>query len=51
MAMALTKRLILAERRRKVLAHAALIDEARIAVTASTEFSDVVKRHDGAGRM
>ena len=51
MAMSLTKRLILAERRRKVLAHAALIDEARIAVTASTEFSDVVNRHDGAGRM
>jgi enoyl-CoA hydratase len=51
LAMGLTKRLVLSERRRKVLAHAALIDEARIAVTASTEFADVVKRNTGAGRM
>lgn len=50
-AMALTKRLILLERRRKVLAHAAEIDRARIAVTASTEFSDVVERKHGAGRI
>ncbi len=51
LAMALTKRLILAERRRKVLAHAALIDEARIGVMASSEFAAVVNRNDGAGRM
>ena len=51
LAMQLTKRLILAERRRKVLAHAGLIDEARIAVTGSTEFADVVARNEGAGRM
>jgi enoyl-CoA hydratase len=51
LAMALTKRLILAERRRKAQDHAALIDAARIAVTASTEFAEVVNRTDGAGRM
>ena len=51
LAMMLTKRLVLAERRRKVLEHAALIDEARIAVTGSTEFADVVNRNEGAGRM
>jgi len=51
LAMQLTKRLVLADRRRKVLAHAALIDEARIAVTGSTEFADVVNRNEGAGRM
>jgi enoyl-CoA hydratase/carnithine racemase len=50
-ALTLTKRLILAERRRKVLAHAALIDEARIAVTRSREFSEVVEKKPGAGRM
>jgi len=50
-AMMLTKRLILAERRRKVLEHATLIDEARVAVTDSKEFSDVVKRNPNAGRM
>jgi len=51
MAMELTKRLVLLERRRRVLAHAAEIDKARIAVTASTEFADVVERKKGAGRM
>ncbi len=51
LAMMLTKRLVLAERRRKVLEHAALIDEARIAVTGSTEFADVVNRSAGAGKM
>jgi enoyl-CoA hydratase len=51
LAMQLTKRLVLAERRRKVLEHAALIDVARIAVTGSTEFADVVNRNEGAGRM
>jgi enoyl-CoA hydratase len=51
LAMMLTKRLVLAERRRKVLEHAALIDEARTAVTGSTEFADVVNRNAGAGRM
>ena len=50
-AMMLTKRLVLAERRRKVLEHANLIDEARIAVTDSQEFSDVVNRNPDAGRM
>jgi len=50
-AMMLTKRLVLAERRRKVLEHAALIDQARIAVTDSKEFSDVVNRNPDAGRM
>lgn len=51
LAMSLTKRLVLAERRRRVLAHAALIDEARLAVTASSEFADVVDRKPGSGRM
>lgn len=50
-ALALTKRLVLAERRRKVLAHAGLIDEARIAVTQSREFSHVVEKRPGAGRL
>ncbi|MDB5965924.1 MAG: enoyl-CoA hydratase/isomerase family protein [Polaromonas sp.] len=51
LAMALTKRLVLADRRRKVTEFAALIDQARIAVTDSTEFGDVVSRSSGAGRM
>jgi len=51
LAMKLTKRLVLADRRRKVANFAALIDEARTGVTDSTEFSDVVNRSNGAGRM
>lgn len=50
-AMGLTKRLLLLERRRRVLAHAGEIDRARIAVTGSSEFSDVVERKQGAGRI
>ncbi len=34
-----------------VVQHAGLIDEARIAVTDSKEFSDVVNRNPAAGRM
>lgn len=51
LAMALTKRLVLLERRRKVLDHAAEIDQARREVTRSVEFTDVVERKQGAGRM
>ncbi len=51
LAMSLTKRLVLLERRRKVLAHAEDIDRARLEVTNSTEFADVVERKEGAGRM
>lgn len=51
LAMALTKRLVLCDRRRKVLDFAQQIDDARQAVTGSTEFSDVVERKQGAGRM
>lgn len=51
LAMALTKRLVLLERRRKVLDHAAEIDAARREVTRSVEFTDVVERKQGAGRM
>ncbi len=51
LAMGLTKRLILRDRRRKVLEFAKDIDDARLQVTSSTEFSDVVERKEGAGRM
>lgn len=51
LAMGLTKRLILLDRRRKVLEFAKDIDDARLQVTSSTEFSDVVERKEGAGRM
>ena len=51
LAMKLTKRLVLADRRRKVTEFASLIDNARLSVTDSTEFSDVINRSSGAGRM
>ena len=51
LAMKLTKRLVLADRRRKVAEFASLIDNARISVTDSTEFGDVINRSSGAGRM
>ena len=51
LAMKLTKRLVLADRRRKVAEFASLIDNARLSVTDSTEFGDVINRSSGAGRM
>ena len=51
LAMKLTKRLVLADRRRKVTEFASLIDNARLSVTDSTEFDDVINRSSGAGRM
>jgi enoyl-CoA hydratase len=50
-AMALTKRLVLAERRRRVQAHFALVAEARDAVTNSKEYAAVVAKAPGSGRM
>jgi enoyl-CoA hydratase/carnithine racemase len=49
-AVALTKQLILAERRRRILQFAADIDRARTHTTDSTEYRDVVERKPGAGR-
>jgi enoyl-CoA hydratase len=51
LAMKLTKRLVLADRRRKVAEFASLIDNARLSVTDSSEFGDVINRSSGAGRM
>ena len=50
-AVALTKQLILADRRHRILRHAAEVDAARIAVTRSDEYADVVARKPGAGRV
>ncbi len=49
-AVALTKRLVLAERRRRIMEFAADVDRARTEVTESSEYHDVVQRHPGAGR-
>ena len=49
-AVALTKQLILADRRRRIMQHAAEVDEARIAVTRSDEYADVVQQKPGTGR-
>lgn len=49
-AMALTKQLVLAERTRRLQAHKAMIDAARIAVTDSSEYGEVVAGTPGRGR-
>lgn len=49
-AVALTKRLVLAERTRRLQAHRNTIDAARIGVTDSAEYGDVVAGKEGAGR-
>lgn len=50
-AVAQTKRLILLERRRRARDHAAVIDDARLAILESKEFGDVVAHKPGAGRI
>lgn len=50
-AVALTKDLILADRRRRIAQIAPQIDSARLAVTDSEEYGDVVKGKDGSGRV
>jgi enoyl-CoA hydratase/carnithine racemase len=49
-AVALTKALVLAERKRRIREIAPEIDRARIAVTESDEYADVVKNKPGTGR-
>jgi enoyl-CoA hydratase len=50
-AVGLTKQLVLAERRRKILEFAAQVDRARSAVTESAEYRNVVEQRQGAGRV
>jgi enoyl-CoA hydratase/carnithine racemase len=49
-AVALTKQLVLADRRSRIQKFAAEVDRARIAVTESDEYRDVVQQKPGAGR-
>lgn len=49
-AVALTKQLVLADRRARIAQFAAEVDRARIAVTESDEYRDVVQQRPGAGR-
>lgn len=49
-AVALTKELVLADRRRRIREIAPEIDRARIAVTESDEYADVVRNKPGTGR-
>jgi enoyl-CoA hydratase/carnithine racemase len=49
-AVALTKQLVLADRRRRILEFAADVDRARTQVTQSAEYRDVVQQRPGAGR-
>jgi len=49
-AVALTKQLVLAERKRRIRDIAPEIDRARLAVTDSEEYADVVKNKPGTGR-
>jgi enoyl-CoA hydratase/carnithine racemase len=49
-AVALTKKLVLADRRRRILEFAADVDRARTDVTKTTEYHDVVQQRPGAGR-
>jgi len=49
-AVALTKQLVLADRRRRILEFAADVDRARTAVTESAEYRDVVDQQPGTGR-
>ena len=48
--MQLTKQLILEDRRRRIRDIAPEIDKARLAVTDSDEYGDVVKGKEGTGR-
>ena len=50
-AVALTKQLVLADRRRKILEFAAQVDRARTAVTELAEYRNVVEQRQGAGRV
>jgi enoyl-CoA hydratase/carnithine racemase len=49
-AVALTKQLVLADRRQRILKFAAEVDNARMAVTESTEYRHVVEQRPGTGR-
>jgi enoyl-CoA hydratase len=49
-AVALTKQLVLADRRRRISQFAAEVDRARTDVTQSSEYRDVVQQRPGAGR-
>jgi len=49
-AVALTKQLVLADRRARIQRFAAEVDRARLAVTESDEYRDVVQQKPGAGR-
>jgi enoyl-CoA hydratase/carnithine racemase len=49
-AMALTKQLVLADRRERIAKFAAIVDRARLDVTESDEYRRVVERQPGAGR-
>jgi enoyl-CoA hydratase/carnithine racemase len=49
-AVGLTKQLVLAERRRRIAQFAAEVDRARIGVTDSAEYHDVVDKKPGTGR-
>lgn len=49
-AVALTKHLILADRRHRIMRHAEEVDAARIAVTQSDEYVHVVQQKPGTGR-
>lgn len=49
-AVALTKQLVLADRRKRILEFAAQADRARTEVTESAEYHDVVRQRPGAGR-
>ena len=49
-AVALTRQLVLADRRRRIRDIAPEIDRARLAVTESDEYADVVKNKPGTGR-
>ena len=50
-AVALTKQLVLADRRRKILEFAAQVDRARTAVTELAEYRNVVEQRQGSGRV
>ena len=49
-AVALTKQLVLADRRARIQQFAAEVDRARIGVTESDEYRDVVQQRPGTGR-
>ncbi len=49
-AMALTKQLVLADRRDRIAKFAAAVDQARLGVTESDEYRRVVERQPGTGR-